>query len=312
MRDAPPAVVGRRAGIRRPRPCRRAVAGAVPGDAEHRRRDRVLGHAGDDVRQMMLHRRSPAGRIVGGRAAGGVVGMQIARDEPRPHARRAGTMSSAARGVRLARRGGLQIADMLAQRRRRHRAVSATVVFRWPPSARMPGAKAVDGDRRGRIAARAAQHQRPAADDARHGIVDRPHDRPVVDQEADRRCRPSRASASRSSVAIGSSERLPLVATTGKAKLAQQQMMQRRIGQHRAEPRIARRDGLARSRRRRGAAARSAAAGRRAAPPRSGDTRSSRACPRARETSPRRAFPAGACAVRRRRTAVSLRASTIR
>ena len=127
----------------------------------------------------------------------------------------------------------------------------------------------------------------------------------------------SRASASRSSMTIGSSERLPLVATTGKAEVGEQEMVERRVGQHRAEPRVA----AARPacgeppspRRRRSEDDRPLAApsSSAASSARRRSARGSRSR-RARGTSPRRASPRGACAARRRATAASLRASTMR
>ena len=53
---------------------------------------------------------------------------------------------------------------------------------------------------------------------------------------------PSRSMASAVVVAIGSSERLPLVQTIGRPTPIHQQMVQRRVGQHDAQVRIARRD----------------------------------------------------------------------
>ena len=55
---------------------------------------------------------------------------------------------------------------------------------------------------------------------------------------------PRRSTASVSSVQMGSSNRLPLVATTAKPSSRQQQAMQGRIGQHDAQGGIARRYGI--------------------------------------------------------------------
>ncbi len=106
---------------------------------------------------------------------------------------------------------------------------------------------------------------------------------------------PSRSRASASSNAIGSSERLPLVITSGPPKSAQQQVVERRVREHDPEPRGSRRD-----RRRDGASGAARAAGRSAARA----TRAGRALlrrdvgerVRARPSSPRTACPRGACA----------------
>ena len=159
-------------------------------------------------------------------------------------------------------------------------------------------------DRRRRVAARAAQHELAPADDAHHRIVDRPDDRPVVDEEqvgdrgrAGRAPRPRRWRwARRVSVAAGRDD--------GKAELAHQQVMQRRIGQQRTEPGIAGRDRRRdrspcpaqqhdRPRRRRRAAL----------PPRPRHGSSQR-CRPARGTSRRTASPARCLRLRSRRTAL--------
>ena len=91
-------------------------------------------------------------------------------------------------------------------------------------------------DARRDVAARAPQQsaRRPPTD-AHDRVVGARLDRPVVQQEAGRRCRASRSSASSSANAIGSSETLPLVITSGAPDVGEQQVVQRRVGQHHAE-----------------------------------------------------------------------------
>ena len=180
--------------------------------------------------------------------------------------------------------------------RRRPAWVSATVVLRWPPTATMP---AVDARRpRSAPAHSPARAAGPAAagDDLNDGIVDRPHDRPVVDEEAGRRSGRAAPAPHRSSMTIGSSLRLPLVATTGKPSSPHQQMMQRRIGQHRAEPRIARRHRVGDRPAGRAAAARSAARRPVSSASSADDSRQLARTGQATETSPRRVSPPAACA----------------
>ena len=85
------------------------------------------------------------------------------------------------------------------------------------------------------VAAGAAQHRRPSRDDAQ-----RPSRRPARGWAGrgpgrGRRSRAAAPGASSSSCAMGSSETLPLVMTSGLAGLGQQQVVQRRVGQHHAE-----------------------------------------------------------------------------
>ncbi len=111
---------------------------------------------------------------------------------------------------------------------------------------------------------------------------------------------------------IGSSERLPLVATTGTAQLGQQQMVQRRIGQHGADQRIARRHRLRQRACALGGRARSAARARSA--PRSRRRSASAASPSASSEANITAngFSSRCLRWRSARTASSLRASAIR
>ena len=79
-----------------------------------------------------------------------------------------------------------------------------------------PGAGTRQRERERRVAARAAQDDRAARRGPHHGVVAPRDDLAVVQQEARRRCRRSRARASSLPVAIGSSLRLPLVITSGR------------------------------------------------------------------------------------------------
>ena len=91
-------------------------------------------------------------------------------------------------------------------------------------------------DRRRRIAARAAQQPsaRPATTRTTESSIGRTIGRSWTRKRSAMPA--SRVSASRSSVAIGSSDAVAAGRDDREAELAQQQMMQRRIGQHRAEP----------------------------------------------------------------------------
>ena len=94
------------------------------------------------------------------------------------------------------------------------------------------GEAAPDPHRPRHPAARAAQHQRPPRHHPGHRVVAARGDGPVVDQEQVGDPAESRASASPSSKAMGSSERLPLVITSGRPASAQQQVVERRVGEH--------------------------------------------------------------------------------
>ena len=173
-------------------------------------------------------------------ARGGIVGMAVAGD-----GRGAQAVQRAARGRRRARTRPAP--PPRRDRRCAGRARSARRSrWRWRFSAarRAPGpapapreTAAAAGRSRARGAARSAGRRSPA-----------PPNRPPRGRSAgrgpgtDRRRRRRRSSASPSSATIGSSPRLPLVATTGN-QLPQQQVMQRRGGQHDAETRAAGRDG---------------------------------------------------------------------
>ena len=177
--------------------------------------------------------------------------------------------------------------------------------------ARTPADRPSTGNGRGRIAARPAQHQRPAADDPHHRVLRRPDNRPVVDEE-----QVGDLDQPLHGLALVDGDGLFAEVAAGrhdrKAQRAHQQMMQRRIGQHRAEQRIA---------------GRHASATRRTAPPQQHDrplgtcqqgsflgrNRAARVRrPQASGTSPRRACPAGACASRKPPHGRLVRASTSR
>ena len=105
----------------------------------------------------------------------------------------------------------------------------------------MPERTPFEHDRRRRVTPRPPQQELTAAHDARHRIVHGPDDRPIVDKEQIRDpAQPLQASCSSdddrfvAEIAAGGDDR--------ETELPHQQMMQRRIGQHGAEPGIARRD----------------------------------------------------------------------
>ena len=89
-----------------------AIAGAVKGDAEDWRLDAVLGHAGNDMGKVMLHRDDGHAKRFG-HARRGVVGMEVACDaarfdgiEPRQVGDR--------RGMGVASLGSIEVSDMRA------------------------------------------------------------------------------------------------------------------------------------------------------------------------------------------------------
>ena len=97
-------------------------------------------------------------------------------------------------------------------------------------------------DRARHVSARAPQHRRRAGDDARRPSRRTGVDVAVVQQEqiGDVAEPPQRLVVRR--YAIGSSERLPDVITSGRAGIGQQQVMQRRVRQQQADHAVARRD----------------------------------------------------------------------
>jgi len=126
------------AGTRRPDRAVGAVTGSVPGDAQHRRRKSVFGHASRDMGQMMLHAGDFRSHLVR-QPAGGVIGMQIAHHQTRGQPAQFQHVVNGA-AMRLARCDGFQIARCWLSRTASS-SVTATVVFRCPPSARMPEAR---------------------------------------------------------------------------------------------------------------------------------------------------------------------------
>lgn len=100
--------------------------------------------------------------------------------------------------------------------------------------------RAFDGDRRRRIASRTSQHEFAPADDSCHRVVERPHDRPVMNQEY---LGNSRKTAQRVAL-IDNDWLVRNIAARRydrKAEFAHQKMMQWRVGEHHAEQRILRR-----------------------------------------------------------------------
>ncbi len=144
---------------------------------------------------------------------------------------------------------GFQIANVLADenicRRRRARRRFSNARRRperlWIADSRFRGLQSCNGQRR--VTARAAQHHFAAEHHADNRIIHMAGQSGGCEPEKHRRCRAAVRSASCSSVQIGSSLKLPLVATTGKPSSAMQQMMQRIGRQHHAEIGIAGRDG---------------------------------------------------------------------
>ena len=123
--------------------------------------------------------------------------------------------------------------------------VRQKVFFSSPPQRQQFGQRAAQVEGLRRVAARAPHDALGAFEDAHHGIVGAHVDVAVVHQEPVGHAAQALARHRRSSTTIGSSLRLPLVITSAaNARAAEQQVMQRRVGQHHAQRRIAGRDRL--------------------------------------------------------------------
>ena len=98
-------------------------------------------------------------------------------------------------------------------------------------------------DNRRRVAARAPQHHRPPGNDADDGIVHRPHDRPVMNQE-----QIGDAAEAPDGLMLVDADRLVRTVAAGgdhrESGFGQQQMVQRRVGKHDADERIAGRNAV--------------------------------------------------------------------
>lgn len=238
MGSAPPAVPIDRDEFAAPNGSIVAIAGAVPGDAQKRRVQPVIGHAGQHMGKMVLHAmdRRPHPR---GDLRGVVVGVKVAGHSHRSQAMQASQpVNSACKGSPRLR--PVEVADMRAEKD----LAGETGGYRALHVAAERQNRPIEGRQRHRqrsISPRPPQHGFASADHPHHRVVDRAQDRPVVDQEQ-----------------IGNAaeplERLGFVGDNGlaapiaaggddgKSEIAQQQMMERCARQHDAEGTIAGRD----------------------------------------------------------------------
>ena len=199
----------------------------------------MLAQTGGDVGDMVLDGdRGQAGCF--SRAARGVVGMQVADRPSRRYALQRNKIGDG--GVEAPARGrGNKIAQMLAHD---HAAGCSEGDGGLEMSAEGQRgiARAGSGHQRGGMAARTTQDLRAATDDLHDRIVERAHDGPVVDEE---QVRDPAESLDRLGLVDhdGVLGQIAAGGDHGEAEVGHQEMMQRRVGQQRAEPAIAGRHG---------------------------------------------------------------------
>ncbi len=222
-----------------------AEPGAVPRHAEHRSVQVMLRHAREDMGVMMLHADDRQAGLFG-EPRRVIVGMPIARHHGgRPREKCGQIGGGPAESVEGERR--LQVADVLAQadlvvHGERHG------VLQMPANREDGPQRLLDEHRQRRITARAAQHHLAVEHNADDRIIDVPHDRPIVHQEA----AGDTGEPGQGFALVDADGLVGAVAAgrhDGKAKLREQQMMQRRVGKHDAEVGIAGGDDAMRRRR---------------------------------------------------------------
>ena len=291
-----------------------AVAGAVERDAEHPLRHAVLGHHRRDVRVVVLHHDRTPAPPPRRRRVREIGGVHVAHDDLGRDAGRARFWCAQRRPEVLERLEVVEVADVLADVGGRAVDERERVLEMRPD--REQRHRARDWERTA-AAARSRAHAGGTPARRRSSRRTESSTRAAIPRSCRRKASamsPSRSSASSALAAIGSSLRLPLVMTSGRAVALEQQMVQRRVGEHHADPAEPGRD--AGGDRRTGAArerARSAARATVSSAASASLTTARRRAPR-RGTgpSPRTASRRGACGVRSRRTALSFVASTAR
>ena len=206
---------GRRRGSRRPRPCRRRRSRcrrrSPPrrGRARRARRGRPPGGRGGAARRAARPPRARARRRWRGSPGAGRGRRPRAR--PRTGARSARALAEGAQRLPV-----LQIADVVADPGAAPLATQDVLLSSAPQAS-----SGLGRDRQGRRspapsrASGASAAAAAAGERAHHRVVDARLDRAVVDQEQRRRSGRGARRASSSRYAMGSSERLPLVITSG-------------------------------------------------------------------------------------------------
>ena len=219
-----------------------AVAGAVVGNADHRVRSGRAPpwrwrRARDDAARRS-HALGSSQRVSGRK----IVGMQIVGDDFRRGRR--GIAPFARSTLRKRRRSrhsrDRQCAARDTPSRRRP---MQKVFFSSAPHASTGASKRVRHlDRARHVAARAPQDHWPPRDDASDRVVAAALRCRGRATETGRRCRPAAATPRSFRKAIGSSRRLPGSHHHRSTDVAQQQMVERRVGENQPDQRIARRD----------------------------------------------------------------------
>ena len=208
----------RRRSPRPPAPC-------TPCSARHAARCAWWCCTADEVRRPRARARTPSRGSPGCRSCATTSGDDV--EEPLE------VRDALAEGRQ--RLGVAQVADVVADPRARALGEAERALELGAARQHRRAARDGEGLRRGHEPARAAQEGRSPAHDARDGVVGARVDRPVVQQARRRRAGPGARSASSSRYAIGSSLTLPLVSTSGASGVGEQQVVQRRVGEHHAE-----------------------------------------------------------------------------
>ena len=214
----------------------RSVARAVEDDRERGPVLAVLGQARGGVRVVVLH---ADGLERPARAPTSSRGTRGGGRGRRPPARRRASRGrardrSGTRGRRAPSRGRRDAARGMPRRPRRRRTCS---------SARLRPRRAAGAPGREGEAARA--RSRASGGSGSAARTTESSQRRWIGRSCARKASamsPSRRSASASSIAIGSSERFPLVITSGASEVGAEQVVERGVGEHHAEPRRPRRD----------------------------------------------------------------------
>ena len=163
MPDALEAVEVRRPAPRRPRACRRARSRARRTPAPTTgSRAAVLDHARGDVRVVVLHRDGREVEVER-ELRRQVLRVEVVRDDLGRHAVQRGQVVDGLE-ERLVRGEVLEVADVVARRRRRRPRVTATVALQLGPDRehRARAGERAGGMRLGRVPARPAEHLQPA------------------------------------------------------------------------------------------------------------------------------------------------------
>ena len=216
-----------------------AVPGAVVDGPDGGAALAVLGEDGRQVGVVVLDGDvldALAGQRVGGRQ---VVGVQVVGDDLRRHGEELLEVRDAL-GEGAQRLLVAQVADVVADPGARALG-HAERALELGPAGQQPGGGERERERRGDVAARAAQHERPAADGAHDRVVGARVDRAVVEQDV---VGDAGQALARVVVAVGDRLVGHVAARHHERRrgVVREQVVQRRVGQHHAELAAARGD----------------------------------------------------------------------